>query len=73
MGDGGERKGRGNPGQNYFYISLVFEEPGVSAGFCKPLIVGEIVEAVGFTDVRENIEIMERAWKIGEEMGKRIV
>jgi len=37
------------------------------------LIVGEIVDAVGFTDVRENIEIMEWAWKRGEEIGKRIV
>lgn len=35
-------------------------------------IVGEIVEAVGFGDVRENSEIMERAKRIGEEIGKRI-
>jgi multimeric flavodoxin WrbA len=35
-------------------------------------IVGEIVEAVGFTDVRENREIIERARKIGKEMGKKI-
>jgi hypothetical protein len=35
-------------------------------------IVGEIAEAVGFNDVRENKEIMERARKIGEEIGKKI-
>jgi len=35
-------------------------------------IVGEIAEAIGMGDVRENKEIMERARKIGEEIGKRI-
>lgn len=34
--------------------------------------VGEIAEAVGFTDVRDDKEIMEMARRIGEEIGRRI-
>ena len=35
-------------------------------------IVGEIAEAVGMGDVRENKEIMKKARRIGEEIGKKL-
>jgi multimeric flavodoxin WrbA len=35
-------------------------------------IVGEIAEVCGFTDVRQDKEIMEKARKVGEEIGKKL-